>query len=312
MREKIEDFLIFISAEKGFSKNTLVAYRNDLTQFADFLEKTSPSIASWSEVTKGGILSYILHLKEREYASATVARKVASVKSFFRFLVNEGGIADDPIATLESPKVKKPLPRILSRENVNRLLAETAKASTPKALRDRALLELLYATGMRASEVVSLDVDDVNLASASVRCFGKGAKERILPIHRRAVAALEEYLEKGRLRFLKDLQEKALFLNPRGMRLTRQGIWVIIKQYASQAGIASRVTPHTLRHSFATHLLAGGASLRDVQELLGHSNISTTQIYTHLTGDQLREAYDEAHPRAKEAGGSLGEENAEL
>ena len=306
MREKIEDFLTFVSTEKGFSENTLAAYRNDLTQFADFLEKTSPSIASWEEVTKGVIISYILHLKEREYASATVARKVASIKSFFHFLANEGAIADDPTATLESPRVKRHLPRILSRENVNRLLAETAKTSTPKALRDRALLELLYATGMRASEIVSLDVDDVNLASASVRCFGKGAKERILPIHRRAVAVLEEYLGKGRLRFLKDPQEEALFLNPRGMRLTRQGVWLIIKQYASQAGITTRVTPHTLRHSFATHLLAGGASLRNIQELLGHSNISTTQIYTHLTGDQLREAYDEAHPRAKEEGVSHG------
>ncbi|HID87601.1 MAG TPA: site-specific tyrosine recombinase XerD [Anaerolineae bacterium] len=300
MREKIEEFLTFVSAEKGFSKHTLAAYRNDLTQFADFLERTSASIASWAEVTRQMVISYVLHLKEREYASATVARKVAAIKSFFRFLVNEGAIAEDPTATLESPKVKRHLPRVLSRENVNRLLAETAKASTPKALRDRALLELLYATGMRASEIVSLDVDDVNLASASVRCFGKGSKERILPIHRRAVAALEEYLERGRLRFLKDPGERALFLNPRGTRLTRQGIWLIIKEYASRAGITAEVTPHTLRHSFATHLLAGGATLRDVQALLGHSNISTTQIYTHLTGDQLREAYDEAHPRAKE------------
>jgi integrase/recombinase XerD len=311
MREKIEDYLTFVSAEKGFSGNTLAAYRNDLTQFADFLEKTSPSIASWGEVTKGVIISYILDLKEREYASATVARKVASIKSFFHFLANEGAITDDPTATLESPKVKRHLPTILSRENVNRLLAEPAKSSTPKALRDRALLELLYATGMRASEVVGLDVDDVNLASASVRCLGKGAKERIIPIHPRAVAALEGYLEKGRLHFLKDPQRKALFLNPRGLRLTRQGVWLLIKQYASQADITTEVTPHTLRHTFATHLLAGGASLRDVQELLGHSNISTTQIYTHLTSHQLRGVYDKAHPRAKEEGGSHGTDEGE-
>ncbi|MFQ6058598.1 MAG: site-specific tyrosine recombinase XerD [Anaerolineae bacterium] len=299
MREKIEDFLTFISVEKGYSPNTLAAYRNDLTQFTDFLEKASPPTADWTEVKRGTIISYILHLKEREYASATVARKVAAIKSFFHFLVAEGTIEDDPTATLESPKVKKHLPRTLSREDVDRLLAEPAKASTPKALRDKALLELIYATGMRVSEVVAMDVDDVNLASASVRCFGKGGKERIMPIYPRAVSALEEYLEKGRLRFLKDPKEKALFLNPRGTRLTRQGLWLIMKKYVEEAGITAHVTPHTLRHSFATHLLNGGASLRDVQELLGHSNISTTQIYTHVSSDRLREAYDEAHPRAK-------------
>ena len=300
LQEKIEEFLEYLTVEKGSSENTVVAYRNDLTQFADYLSKLeAPQPASWAEVDRDTIIAYILHLKEREYASSTVARKVAAIKSFFHFLVGEGFIEDDPTATLESPRVKKRLPKTLSPEDVERLLAEPAKYSTPKALRDKAILELLYATGMRVTELVSLNLDDINLASANVRCFGKGSKERIIPLYDRAVRALEEYLQKGRMQLLKDPEEKALFLNQRGKRLTRQGLWLIVKSYVKAVGLDAEVTPHTLRHSFATHLLSGGADLRHVQQLLGHANISTTQIYTEVSSERKRQAYDAAHPRAK-------------
>ena len=297
MEQRVIDFLSFLTVERGYSENTIVAYQNDLTQFVKYLKEQAENI-DWGRVDKKALVSYILFLKEREYASATVARKVAAIKSFFHFLVADGFLKDDPTATLDSPRAKKPLPRVLSAEDINRLLEEPAKGSTPKALRDTALLELLYATGMRASELVSLNLEDVNLASACVRCFGKGGKERIVPIHPRAVVALEDYLQKGRILLLGDPEEKALFVNLRGERLTRQGLWLIIKGYAEEVGIAG-VTPHILRHSFATHLLGGGADLRNVQQLLGHANISTTQVYTHVSSERLRQAYDEAHPRAK-------------
>ncbi|TEU12631.1 MAG: site-specific tyrosine recombinase XerD [Anaerolineales bacterium] len=299
MQEQIRQFLDFLAVEQGYSENTIAAYRNDLSQFARFLAEMDRPITSWAEVGKDGIVNYILHLKEREYTSSTVARKVAAIKSFFHFLLAEGIIEDDPTATLDSPKVKKRLPKALSHDLVNRLLAEAGKYSTPKGKRDKALLELLYATGMRVSELVLLNIDDVNLASANVRCFGKGAKERIIPIYDQAIYSLEEYLQKGRPRLVKDSKEKALFLNHRGKRLTRQGLWLIIKRYADKIGMASEITPHTLRHSFATHMLSGGAGLHEVQKLLGHANISTTQIYTHVNSERLREVYDESHPRAK-------------
>jgi integrase/recombinase XerD len=299
MQEQIRKLLDFLAVEKGYSENTIAAYRNDLSQFAKFLTEMDPPITSWAEVKKDNVVDYILHLKEREYASSTVARKVAAIKSFFHFLLAEGIIGDDPTVALDSPAVKKRLPKALSHDLVNRLLAEAGKSSTPKGQRDKALLELLYATGMRVSELVVLNIGDVNLASANVRCFGKGAKERIIPIYDRAVHALQEYLRKGRSRLMKDPDEKALFLNHRGKRLTRQGLWLIIKHYADEIGMGSEVTPHTLRHSFATHMLSGGAGLREVQKLLGHANISTTQVYTHVNSERLREVYDESHPRAK-------------
>jgi integrase/recombinase XerD len=299
MQEQIRKFLDFLAVEQGYSENTIAAYRNDLSQFVRFLTEMDPPITSWAEVKKDNIINYILYLKEREYTSSTVARKVAAIKSFFHFLLAEGIIEDDPTVDLDSPKVQKRLPKALSHDLVNRLLAEAGKDSAPKGQRDKALLELLYATGMRVTELVSLNIDDVSLASATVRCFGKGAKERIIPIYDRAVHALGEYLQKGRPRLMKDAKEKALFLNHRGKRLTRQGLWLIIKRYAEEIGMGSEVTPHTLRHSFATHMLSGGAGLREVQKLLGHANISTTQVYTHVNSERLREVYDESHPRAK-------------
>ncbi len=301
MLEKLEDFLNYLSLEKGSPHNTLIAYRNDLTQLVTFLSKRDTfEVKSWDDVDKDMIIAYILYLKEREYAASTVARKVAAAKSLFHFLMAEELIEDDPTATLDSPKVKKQLPKAISTEDIERLLAEPASLSTPKAVRDKAMLELMYATGMRATELVELDIDDVNLPSSSVRVIGKGDKERIIPIYDRAVHAVETYLRKGRIALLKDPDEKALFLNPRGKRLTRQGLWLIIKYYVGQAGLDPSITPHTLRHSFATHMLESKeATLVDVQQFLGHANISTTQIYTRVTSKHKRQVYDEAHPRAK-------------
>ena len=296
MQEHIQDFLNHIEVQLGYSANTLTAYRNDLGQLASFASGTE-GIDDWRDFSKDSVVNYLLDLKAREYSSATVARKMAATKRFFRFLAETSAIGDDPTVLLDSPKVKKRLPRTLSLEDVASLLAAPGAAQGPKAMRDAAMLELLYATGMRVSELVALNTDDLNLASASVRCFGKGSKERIIPMDP-AVAPLRRYLEAGRVTYLKDREERALFLNPRGTRLTRQGLWLIIKGYVETIGIRAEVTPHTLRHSFATHMLDGGAGLREVQRLLGHSNVSTTQIYTQVSGERLRDAYDDAHPRA--------------
>ena len=301
MQKRIEEFLTTLEVEKGYSENTRVAYKNDLGQFLTFLS-TRPDLGvnDWGDVKKDHLVSYILHLKtEREYASTTVARKVAAIKSFFHFLVAEGLIKDDPTATLDSPRVKKYLPRAISQDQVERLLDAASSKDTPRGLRDRAIMELLYATGMRVSELVALDVGSVDVASASVRVFGKGDKERIIPVYERAVQAVDAYLSKGRIHLLRNPEQKALFLNQRGSRLTRQGLWLIVKGYVKEAELKVDVTPHTLRHSFATHMLRGGADLRNVQELLGHANIATTQVYTQVSNERLREVYDEAHPRAK-------------
>jgi integrase/recombinase XerD len=289
MREQIQQFLDYISVEKGYSNNTLAAYRNDLTQFANYLE---PRVAGWDEVTQDIITEYIMAMKtEREYASSSVARKVAAIKSFFHYLVDRGELQDDPTATLDSPKVRKRLPKAISQDDLERLLAEPAQEDTPKALRDRALLEILYATGLRVTELVSLDVDDVNLASATLRVVRpKDKRERIVPIHERALEPLQGYLERGRMQLLRDPQESALFLNHRGRRLTRQGLWLIVKHYVREVGIREEVTPHTLRHTFAAHLIDRKADLEYVQEILGHANISTTQVYTQVGKEETDEA----------------------
>jgi integrase/recombinase XerD len=300
MQQQIDEFLDYLASEKGYSGNTLAAYRNDLTQFLHYLAAGSPEAAPdrWDQVDKPRIVSYILHMKELEYASSTVARKVAALKSFFHYLQEEGVVRTNPTLALESPKVKKHLPKAISVDDVERLLAEPLKSSSPKSLRDSALLEVLYATGMRVTELVSLNVQDVDLDAGTVYCLGKGERERIVPIYDHASQVLATYLADGRPSLVRDAEEKALFLNHRGERLTRQGLWLIIKHYVDTIGIEAEVTPHTLRHSFATHMLHGGAKLRDVQKLLGHANISTTQVYTQVTRDHLREAYNEAHPRA--------------
>jgi integrase/recombinase XerD len=307
MEDKIQEFLDYLTTEKGSSENTTAAYRNDLTQFQDYMRghldsDTEPS-ETWADLTRNDLIDYILWLKEREYASATVARKVAAMKSFCGFLLRTGALADNPADDLDSPKVKKHLPTTLTTEEVDQLLAQPAHVGeTPKALRDTALLEILYATGMRVSEVAGLALEDLDLERGSVRCVGKGNKERVMPLYAEAAQAVATYLAKGRPGLLgHNKEETTLFLNPRGERLTRQGLWLIIKGYAKQLGLEDRVTPHTLRHSFATHMLNGGAGLREVQKLLGHANISTTQVYTHITQGHLRQVYDGAHPRATEA-----------
>jgi integrase/recombinase XerD len=315
MKQEIDSFLNFLTVEKGFSPHTMAAYRNDLTQFVDFLKSaevpqdaaeivmndgsgSSPNGFSWAGIGKVRIISFIIWLKDKQYASTTVARKVAAVKSFFHFLVAEGLVKNDPTENLDSPKVGKSLPRTLTVEEVDELLEQPSRSSTPEAARDKGMLELLYATGMRVSELTSLNLEDINLSAGYVRCIGKGSKERIVPVGFQALRAVEQYLEQGRPQIARNQGQRALFLNHRGERLTRQGFWLIVKAYAKQAGVKASITPHTLRHSFATHMLNSGADLRSVQELLGHANISTTQIYTHLTADRLRQVYDQAHPRA--------------
>jgi len=302
VKEHIDNFLNYLAVEKGFSENTIDAYHNDLYQLADFVTEESAgrgSIPSWTNFNRQEMLSYLLNLKERGYATTTVARKVAAARSFFGFMVAEGNIKDDPIQNVSSPKMGKSLPKPISVRQAMLLLEQPTKLSAPEAKRDRAMLELLYASGMRVSEMVSLNLDDINVESGDVRCFGKGHKERLIPIAPRAATTVKEYLQEDRPSLARSEAEKALFLNARGERLTRQGLWQILKGYAKSAGLEANITPHTLRHSFATHMLSGGADLRSVQELLGHANISTTQVYTHLTTEHVRRTYEKSHPRAK-------------
>ncbi len=300
--QDIERFLTYLSVEKGFSDNTLVAYRNDLSNdLASFAEGQLGKrgiVPMWANFNRQDMIGYLLHLKERGYAPTTQARKVAAAKSFFGFMVDEGHLKANPAENIGAPNVGRPLPKPITVNQVRRLLEEPAKLATPEGRRDRAMLELLYASGMRVSELVSLNLDDI-LKDGYVRAFGKGHKERIIPVHQRAVLAVDEYLKSGRPTLTNQRGEKALFLNRRGERLTRQGFWQILKAYAKAAELGDDVTPHTLRHSFATHMLSGGADLRSVQELLGHANISTTQVYTHLTSEHVRRTYERSHPRAK-------------
>jgi len=302
VEDAIGRFLNYLTVEKGFSENTIAAYRNDLNQLAIFIGEEAAkrgSIPPWAIFGRQGMLSYLLSLKERNYAPTTVARKVAAAKSFFNFMVAEGIIKDNPAQNVGSPKVGKSLPNPISISQVRLLLEQPTKLSTTEAKRDRAMLELLYASGMRVSELVSLNLGDVDVEGGYVRCFGKGHKERLIPIYEQAALAVGEYIKEARSRLVRNDDERALFVNRRGDRLTRQGFWQILKGYAKSADLGVQVTPHTLRHSFATHMLSGGADLRSVQELLGHANISTTQVYTHLTSEHVRRTYEKSHPRAK-------------
>ena len=302
MKEAVDNFLDYLAVEKGFSANTIAAYRNDLHQLASFIEAEAAkrgTIPPWVAFDRQAMMSYLLELKGRGYAAATVARKVAAVKSFFGFMVAEGMMKENPTEGVASSKVGKSLPKPISISQVHKLLEQPAKSGTSEAKRDTAMLEMLYATGMRVSELISLDLADLDTDGGYVRCFGKGHKERLIPVHDRAVKAVKDYLDEVRPRLVRGGEEKAVFLNRRGERLTRQGVWQILKGYAKSAELGSDITPHTLRHSFATHMLGGGADLRSVQELLGHANISTTQVYTHLTTEHIRRAYQKSHPRAK-------------
>ena len=302
MKEEINSFLNYLTVEKGFSDNTLDAYRNDLQQLSSFAGEEAAKqglIPSWENFSRQVMLAYMLNLKERNYAATTIARKVAATRSFFSFLKSEGIIKIDPTENMSSPSVGKSLPKPITISQVRQLLEQPAKSNTLEARRDKAMLELLYASGMRISELVSLNLGDVNTTEGYVRCFGKGNKERIVPIYEQAARLVKEYTEETRPKLAHKKDGVALFLNPRGDRLTRQGFWQKLKEYAKSAGLDAKISPHTLRHSFATHMLSGGADLRAVQELLGHANISTTQVYTHLTSEHVRRTYERSHPRAK-------------
>lgn len=303
MNEHIESFLRHLTVEKGFSNNTIEAYRNDLNQLEAFMQNELPKrdqMPVWDNFNRQDMLSYMLEMKNRKYASTTLARKIAASKSFFKFLTEEQKVKSNPAENISSMKVGRSLPKVISIEQARRLLEAPAKNNTPETKRDKAMLALIYASGLRVSELVMLNVGDVDTSGGFVRCYGKGQKERMIPIYPSAAQAISQYLKEARPLIVQQrIGEKALFLNVRGERLTRQGLWQILKGYAREAGIETEVTPHTLRHSFATHMLNGGADLRLVQELLGHANISTTQVYTHLTSEHVRKTYEKSHPRAK-------------
>jgi integrase/recombinase XerD len=288
MQEHIDGFLAQLAAKAEASDNTIAAYRNDLNQLAVFLggyrTPFGEKLAGWRQVDSGVIQEYMLEMKDRDYAATTVARKVAAMKSFFEYLLRQGGIDVDPTEGLSSPKVKKQTPHTIPPEQVDRLLAAPAAQHSANALRDVALMETLYATGVRVSELINLNLGDVDLFNRLVAC-NSGRRSRVVPIFPRAVTALQVYLDEGRPQLLVDTNETALFLNHRGQRLTRQGLWLIIKRYVNDVGIDDSVTPHTLRHSFAAHLLNAGANLREVQERLGHANVSTTQMYRQNPGE---------------------------
>lgn len=284
MLEYINRFLINLEADPKYSKNTSAAYKNDLNQFSKYLQQREEGLVSHpSEITSEILQGFVVHLQERGYASSTVARKLAAVKSLFHFLAKSGEITSAPTANLATPRFKKQSPKVLSHEQVERLLVAPGSSNTPKSSRDRALLELLYATGMRVTEVVSLQVSDVDLEAGRVSCHSQNKRDRVMPINSaRALRIIRDYISRVRPALVKQPGHEALFLNHRGQPLTRQGLWLIIKSYADKAGVAGQVTPHTLRHSFAYHALSQGEDIRRLQQLLGHANLSTTQVYTQL------------------------------
>ncbi|MGC9357677.1 MAG: site-specific tyrosine recombinase XerD [Anaerolineae bacterium] len=295
MKTRLQQFFRHLEYERGYTANTLSAYRSDLKQFHTFV--VGEGVERWEALTPEILEAYVDELQGRGYSAATVARKIAAGRSFLNFLFAEGILTRDLIDWLRQPKVGRRLPHVLSYEEVERLLGVVYADDSPLGMRDRALLEVLYATGLRATEVVALRLSDVDFEGRTVRCLGKGNKERIIPVYEKALQAVRDYIEEGRPFLLRDSKEKTLFLNHTGSPLTRQGLWFIVQQYAEEAGI-EELTPHTLRHTFATHLLEGGADLREVQQFLGHANITTTQIYTEVTNRRKRAAYDKAHPRA--------------
>jgi len=295
VQEMLQDYLNYLSVERGLSQNTLESYARDLRQYLQYLkEKKNIEI---KETTQATVIGYLLQLQAKGKATATLSRSLAAIKSYYHFLFREAKIERDPTINLDAPKQEKRLPRVLSVEDVSNLL-EQPDLKTPAGIRDRAMLEVLYATGLRVSELVSLKISDLNLEMGYIKCFGKGSKERIVPLGSVASKYVKHYLEHARKFLASSLNEETLFLNHHGHRLTRQGFWKIIKKYAESINLENDITPHTLRHSFATHLLENGADLRSVQEMLGHADISTTQIYTHLTKSKIKEVYEKAHPRA--------------
>ncbi|TMM00686.1 MAG: site-specific tyrosine recombinase XerD [Actinobacteria bacterium] len=294
------DFLAYLELERGLSRNTLEAYRSDLQQFGEFLSRRTVDPLA---VAPGDLRAYVSELANGSghraaAAPATLQRKIACLRSFYRHLRREQILESDPTSELRAPRSRATLPKVLSRDEVAHLLAQP-RGSSPTALRDRALLETMYACGLRASEAIALELGQLDLQSGIVRARGKGSKERIVPVGSKAIQALRAYLDKGRPRLVGLREEPRVFLNARGGGLSRQGLYKIVQRHARTAGLARRMSPHTLRHTFATHLLAGGCDLRSLQEMLGHADIGTTQVYTHLSADRLRDVYFSAHPRAQ-------------
>ncbi|MGG3564958.1 site-specific tyrosine recombinase XerD [Neobacillus rhizosphaerae] len=297
MEDQLKDFMHFLIVEKGLAKNTIVSYERDLKSYLHYL-KNVESVLTLNDVQRIHIVHFLGFLKEQGKSSKTLARHIASVRAFHQFLLRDKATDQDPSILIETPRLEKSLPKVLSLQEVEVLL-ETPKQKDHYGIRDKAMLELLYATGIRVSELINLDIENVHLTMGFIRCIGKGNKERIIPIGRTASDAIKLYLDTGRPQFVsKKYREQALFLNHQGKRLTRQGFWKILKKLTKEAGIEKELTPHTLRHSFATHLLENGADLRAVQEMLGHADISTTQIYTHVTKTRLKDVYSKFHPRA--------------
>ncbi|YCA42763.1 site-specific tyrosine recombinase XerD [Bacillus sp. JZ8] len=297
MNLTIEDFIHYLVVERGLASNTIESYKRDLVKYAEYLKKVE-TVSSFEEVTREHIIAFMRYMMENGKSSKTIARHVASIRSFHQFLLREHIVDKDPSVHIETPQVERTLPKVLSPDEVEALLTAPDE-STPFGKREKAMLELLYATGIRVTELMNLNVEDVHMTMGFVRCIGKGDKERIVPMGKMASEALQKYIEESRPKILKRNQkEEALFLNHHGRRLTRQGFWKILKKLALSAQIEKELTPHTLRHSFATHLLENGADLRAVQEMLGHADISTTQIYTHVTKKRLKDVYNEFHPRA--------------
>jgi integrase/recombinase XerD len=293
------DFLAYLEFERGLSRNTLEAYRSDLLQVGAYLAKGDVALQEAGHTDLAGFLDDLAAGSDDRpaVAPATLQRKVACLRSFYRHLRREGILDHDPTADLRAPRKSQKLPHVLSRSEVSRLLG-APRGTDPAMLRDRALLEVMYACGLRASEATGLDVGDVDLRHGVLRARGKGAKERLVPIGREAVNAVRAYVERGRPALIGLREQGKLFVNQRGGELTRQGLYKIVQRHARAAGLEGKMSPHTLRHTFATHLLAGGCDLRAVQEMLGHADIATTQIYTHLSAERLKDVYFKAHPRA--------------
>ena len=297
--ELVLDFLAHLELERGMARNTLQSYRSDLLQFGVFLARRGRGAENAEPADVADFLTELASGNGRPPATtSTIQRKAAALRSFYRHLRREGVRESDPTAQLTPPRKSRKLPRVLGRAEVQRLL-EQPKGTDPIALRDRALLELMYACGLRASEATDLHVSDVDLDAAILRARGKGSKERLVPVGRTAARAVADYLRRGRPHLVGERTQARLFVNFRGGQLTRQGLYKIIGRHAQTAGLADKMSPHTLRHTFATHLLSGGCDLRSVQEMLGHADVSTTQLYTHLSNQHIKDAYFKSHPRAR-------------
>jgi integrase/recombinase XerD len=296
---QVLDFLAYLEFERGLSRNTLEAYRSDLLQFGLYLDRRGVDVLHAQHTDLAGFLEELSEERggRPAVAPATLQRKAACLRSFYRHLRREEALAHDPTADLRAPRKRQRLPQVLSRGEVARLLG-APRGTGPAALRDRALLELMYACGLRASEATGLEVRDLDLRAGVLRARGKGSKERLVPIGREAIAATRAYLERGRPLLVGLRDEPRVFVNRRGTGLTRQGLYKIVQRHARAVGLQDRMSPHTLRHTFATHLLAGGCDLRSLQEMLGHADVATTQIYTHLSAERVKDAYFRAHPRA--------------